>query len=98
MASINGALPSTITGFTEYQEALLFTTERVASVISLLGCTFVVFTFLWSSRFRKPVNRLILYATLGNVMMNVGTLISVNGLLAGFDAPLCQFQAFLVQM
>ena len=85
-------------GFTVQQESILFMTERVASALSLCGCFFVMFTFLWSSRFRRPVNRLIFYAVFGNIAMNVGTLISVNGMLAGADAPLCQFQGFLIQM
>ena len=97
MAGSSNTLPQAITGFTESQENLLFITERVASVVSLVGAAFVVFTFMWSSRFRKPVNRLILWATLGNIMMNVGTLVSVNGMAAGFNTPLCHFQAFLIQ-
>jgi hypothetical protein len=87
-----------ISGFTLQQETILFTTERVASVVSLLGSFFVVFTFLWSTRYRRPINRLIFYATFGNILMNIGTLISINGMLVGVDAPLCQLQAFLIQM
>ena len=86
-----------VTGFPLTQEYILVTSERVASVISVIGCFFVMFTFLWSSRFRKPVNRLIFYATWGNLICNVGTLISVNGMQVGYKSPLCQFQGFLIQ-
>ena len=72
-------------------------TERVASVFSLIGCAFVIFTFIFSARFRKPVNRLILYAVFGNVGYAVGTLISTAGLQQGSDSPLCQAQAFFIQ-
>ena len=42
-------------------------TERVASCFSLLGTSFIFFTFLYSPAFRKPVNRLIFYASWGYV-------------------------------
>jgi hypothetical protein len=73
-------------------------TSQVASVFSLVGCTFIFSTFLCSSRFRKPVNRLIFYASLGNLSMNVATLMSQVGIEAGADSPLCQLQGFLIQM
>ena len=40
-------------------------TERVASCFSLVGTSFIFFTFLYSPAFRKPVNRLIFYASWG---------------------------------
>ncbi|KAL9136393.1 MAG: hypothetical protein Q9175_002410 [Cornicularia normoerica] len=43
----------------------LETTERVASCFSLIGTSFILFTFLYSPAFRKPVNRLIFYASWG---------------------------------
>lgn len=42
-------------------------TERVASCFSLVGSGFIFFTFLYSPAFRKPVNRLIFYASWGYV-------------------------------
>ena len=72
-------------------------TERVASVFSLLGCTFVILTFCFSPRFRKPVNRLILYAIFGNVAYAVGTLIADAGVVQGGDSALCQAQGFMIQ-
>lgn len=73
------------------------TAERVASVFSVIGAGFVIFTFLFDRRFRKPINRLVFYATWGNLFANVATLISREGIKIGVDGPLCQFQAFLIQ-
>ena len=84
--------------FTNSQYHVLETTERVASVFSILGTSFIFVTFLASTSFRKPVNRLIFYASWGNTMMNIATLISTDGINAGKDSSLCQSQAFLVQM
>ncbi|TAQ85797.1 hypothetical protein B7494_g5889 [Chlorociboria aeruginascens] len=53
-------------------------------------------TFL-SHLFRKPINRLVFYASLGNMFTNVATLIAV----AAMDDPnsaACQLQGFLIQM
>lgn len=76
----------------------LETTERIASCFSLIGTSFILFTFLYSPAFRKPVNRLIFYASWGNTLCNVATLISQKGIRAGRDSHLCQFQGFLIQM
>ncbi|CAF9909200.1 MAG: hypothetical protein ALECFALPRED_005408 [Alectoria fallacina] len=76
----------------------LETTERVASCFSLIGTSFILFTFLYSPAFRTPVNRLIFYASWGNTLCNVGTLMSQSGIRAGRDSHLCQFQGFLIQM
>jgi hypothetical protein len=73
------------------------TAERVASVFSVVGAAFVISTFLLDLRFRKAINRLVFYATWGNLFANVATLISREGIKRGVDAPLCQFQAFLIQ-
>ena len=83
--------------FTEEQDRTLILTVRIASVLSLIGCAFVIVTFLASSRFRKPVNRLIFYAVWGNILFNIATLISVSGVFAGPFSPLCQFQGFMIQ-
>lgn len=72
-------------------------TERIASVLSLTASTFVFVTFLFSDKFRKPINRLVFYATFGNVLVNIATLISTDGIEAGESSSLCQFQAVLIQ-
>lgn len=71
--------------------------ERTCSVISLLGCFFIIITFLTTTAFRKPINRLVFYASIGNLFTNMGTLISRSAL-SKPNSHLCQFQAFLIQM
>ncbi|KAK5939605.1 hypothetical protein PMZ80_007984 [Knufia obscura] len=82
---------------TTAQIQAIIVTERVSSVFSLTASAFVVVTFLLSDKFRKPINRLVFYATFGNVITNIATLISIDGIEAGKGSSLCQFQAFLIQ-
>lgn len=72
--------------------------ERVGSVLSLVSTAFIIGTFLYDNSFHKPINRLVFYASWGNIMASVGTLISTSGIVLGVDQPLCQFQAFMIQM
>ncbi|KAL8649165.1 MAG: hypothetical protein Q9226_005688 [Calogaya cf. arnoldii] len=55
-------------------------------------------TFTFSPAFRKPINRLIFFASWGNALCNVATLMSQSGIRAGPDSHLCQFQGFLIQI
>ena len=71
--------------------------QRTTAVFSLIGCLFVIITFCSSPAFRRPVNRLIFYATFGNIMSAVALLIARQGPINGQDSPLCQLQAFLIQ-
>ncbi|KIH88630.1 hypothetical protein SPBR_06954 [Sporothrix brasiliensis 5110] len=71
--------------------------ERVGSVLSLLGCLVVIGTFSASKSFHKPINRLVFYASFGNMMTNVATLMA-RSYLSDVLSPGCQFQAFLIQM
>ena len=89
---------STYLWFSPAQENAIIITERVASAFSVVGSMFVAITFLTSKRFRKPINRLLFYATIGNLCMNMGTFISFAGIYAGKNSSLCQFQGFLIQM
>jgi len=73
-------------------------TERVASCFSLVGTMFIFITFLSSPDFRKPINRLVFYASWGNTLCNVATLMSELPIAAGPSSHLCQFQGFLIQM
>ncbi|KAH7078815.1 hypothetical protein BKA63DRAFT_563484 [Paraphoma chrysanthemicola] len=72
---------------------------RTMSVLSLMGSCYILTTFLCFNWFRKPINRLVFYATLGNIMANVATLISTSGI--PNDplelSPLCEFQGVLIQ-
>ncbi|KAF4994047.1 hypothetical protein FGRMN_6081 [Fusarium graminum] len=71
--------------------------ERTCSVFSLLGSLFIIATFLSSKAFHKPINRLVFYASFGNMMTNVGTLLS-RSYTGTPNSVGCQFQAFLIQM
>lgn len=82
---------------TPEQNHALEVAERVCSVLSLIGTSIIIVTFLGSNLFRKPINRLVFYASWGNIMSNVATLISVAGYVHGSSSALCQFQAFLIQ-
>jgi hypothetical protein len=84
-------------GFSEDQMQAIEITERFCSVLSLLGTTFIITTFLCNKSFHKPINRLVFFAAWGNIMSNVATLISTSGIHLGVNGSLCQFQAFLIQ-
>lgn len=71
--------------------------ERVCSVFSLLGSIFIIGTFLLSKAFHKPINRLVFYASFGNMIVNVGTLMS-RSYIGDSNSVGCQLQAFLIQM
>lgn len=79
------------------QLAAISVTERICSAISLIGTFIIIASFIGSRSFRKPINRLVFYASWGNMMANIATMISQSGLHAGVRSPLCQFQAFLIQ-
>ncbi len=71
--------------------------ERVGSVFSLIGCVFIIATFCFSKAFHKPINRLVFYASFGNLMTNVATLMA-RTYIGDTNSAGCQFQAFLIQM
>lgn len=71
--------------------------ERVGGSFSLLGCVFIVITYCASASFRRPVNRLIFYASFGNIFSAVASLISRDGVSRGPDSALCLAQAFFIQ-
>ena len=73
-------------------------TERVTSCFSLVGIFFIFATFTLSPYFNKAINRQIFYASIANLCVNVASLISQAGIMAGSTSALCQFQAFVVQM
>ncbi|KAJ4302114.1 hypothetical protein N0V88_002250 [Collariella sp. IMI 366227] len=71
--------------------------ERTSSAFSIIGSIVVIATFCLSKAFHKPINRLVFYATFGNLMTNVSTLIALSFIKDALSAG-CQFQAFLIQM
>jgi hypothetical protein len=86
-----------MSGLTDEQLRAISDIERACSVLSLVGCVFIIATFCFSSSFHKPINRLVFYASFGNTMTNVATLIS-RDYLSSLNSAGCQFQAFLIQM
>lgn len=85
------------TTLTSNELSAIVVTTRVTSVLSLIGCAFIITTFLTSTAFHKPINRLVFYASVGNLMECVATLITTAAL-KDINGPLCQFQGFLIQM
>lgn len=71
--------------------------ERTCSVLSLMGCIFIITSFLSSKSFRKPITRLMFFASFGNLMSNVATLMA-RSYVGVPDSAGCQFQGFLIQM
>lgn len=86
--------------FSDGQYRAIEVATRATSVLSLLGSFFILGTFLACPYFRKPINRLIFYATFGNILVNIATLISTSALpLPGAlkISQLCEFQGVLIQ-
>src|ERR1700712_1015846 len=85
---------------THSQIQTLDTTERVTAAISIIGTLFIILTFFFSPSFDKPINRLIFFASWGNLGASISCLISVLGPVSMTEqiSRLCQFQGFLVQM
>ena len=71
--------------------------SRCSSLLSLAGSLFIMGTFLFSSRFKSSINRLIFYATWANFLTAAGFLMSEYPIRKGPDHPFCQFQAFILQ-
>ncbi|KAH8698397.1 hypothetical protein BGW36DRAFT_376004 [Talaromyces proteolyticus] len=83
---------------TEDQLFAISVTERVCSAISLTSACAAMSTYLICKKCRKPIiNRLIFYALLGNIVLDVATLIARSAIPQGTQSSLCQIQAFLIQ-
>jgi len=85
-------------GLTDEQLHVLEVTERVAASFSFVGCCFILLTFSLSPRFRKPVNRLIFYASWGNFLSLIAAFMSHVAIEAGPTSALCQFQGFIIEL
>lgn len=79
------------------QLSAISVTERVCSNASLVGTFVILASFIGSRSCRKPVNRPVYYASFGNMMANLATLISQSGMDVGVESSLCQFLAFMIQ-
>ena len=72
--------------------------ERACSALSLVGCVFVLVTFCLSDAFRqRAINRMVFYATFGNMLTNVATLMTTS-YTHDVNSPGCQLQGFLIQV
>ncbi|KAF2815879.1 family A G protein-coupled receptor-like protein [Mytilinidion resinicola] len=75
--------------------------ERVGSVLSIIGSLFIVVTFAWKDSFKKPINRMIFFASFGNVLANTATMFSTSVLeldhSTGRPTSACRAQGFLIQ-
>lgn len=70
--------------------------ERVSSILSILGTSFIIVTFLTSRLFDKPVNRLVFFTSFANIFASIAGLIGRQGIAAGPDSALCQIQGLLI--
>ena len=77
---------------------IMVLTERITASISIVGILFIILTYLFASGFCKPINRLVFYASWGNLGLCIVALISMSGPDAGQDSALCQFQGFMAQL
>jgi hypothetical protein len=82
---------------TDSQIHILVIIEKTSAVLSLIGTTLIITTFLSIKSFRKLSTTLIFYASFSNVLSNVAHLFGVAGIRAGRNSALCQVQAFLQQ-
>lgn len=80
------------------QKTALITVERTMSVVSIVGCLFIMGSFLFFQAPRKKsFNRLLFFASFGNLLSNVATFIGPDGLKSGESSATCKLQATLIQ-
>ena len=87
-------------GLTDQQMLTLNVSERCMSTMSLLGSLFIFITFCRWPYFRKPINRLVFYASFGNILTNVATLIATSAVPRDptlVPSTLCEFQGIIIQ-
>lgn len=90
--------PTTMSTITEEDTCAVAVIERVCSTFSLMGCLLVLVTFSCSDAFRqRAINRMVFYATFGNMLANVATLMT-RDFIDDANSPGCQLQAFLIQV
>jgi hypothetical protein len=85
-----------LTPLSEKEYRAIIWGSRCSSLLSLAGLSFVVGSFLFSNRFRTPINRLIFYASWGNLFVCAAVLMSVSPIRLGPDLLFCQIQAFII--
>ncbi|KAL6415423.1 G-protein coupled receptor [Ilyonectria robusta] len=88
--------PNAVSGSAQRNLHALGIVERTGSVFSLIGCLFIIVTFCCSKAFHKPINRLVFYASFGNGIVNIATLMATS-YVGSPNSVGCQTQAFLIQ-
>ncbi|RFU74622.1 g- coupled receptor [Trichoderma arundinaceum] len=83
-------------GLTEAQFDALVIVERVCSSVSMIASSFIILTFCCSKYFSKSINRLIFYASFGNLLANIGHMMSRDFIHQPTSAG-CLTQAFMMQ-
>lgn len=89
-------IPSFI-GLSAKQLSIVGVIQQVGAAFSILGCIFIISTFCFCDAFHKPINRLVFYASLGNLMASVGFAMACMYLDKPNSAG-CQMQAFLLHL
>ncbi|KAM0266617.1 hypothetical protein ACHAPA_006667 [Fusarium lateritium] len=82
-------------GLTEGDVKLITIIQQVCSVLSLVGCIFIITTFFLCDAFHKPINRLVFYASFGNIMASI-CFIMADSFVDSPQGAGCQIQAFLL--
>ncbi|KAH7230537.1 uncharacterized protein BKA55DRAFT_525519 [Fusarium redolens] len=82
-------------GLTTSDVKLITIIQQVCSVLSLVGCLFIITTFCLCDAFHKPINRLVFYASFGNIMASI-CFIMADSFIDSPDGAGCQIQAFLL--
>jgi len=72
--------------------------ERAGASLSLVGVSFIFIAFALFKRLRTVPNTFILFASIANVGASIACLIGYDGILAGDQSAVCQFQGFLLEM
>ena len=83
---------------TEKDTEAIVIIERVCSILSLLGGLFVIISFSVLDAFRqRAINRMVFFATFGNILTNVATLMTTS-FTDATNSFGCQLQGFLIQV
>ncbi|KAF6838398.1 g-protein coupled receptor [Colletotrichum plurivorum] len=77
---------------------IVVTLEIIGASLSMFGVSLIFVTYWAFKRIRTVPNLFILFASIANVGASIACAIGYDGLRAGETSPLCQIQAFLLEM
>jgi hypothetical protein len=72
--------------------------ERAGAILSLVGVVMIFITYSTFRRLRTVPNLFILLASIANVGASIACIMGYDGIRAGVDTPICQAQAFLLEL